>query len=148
VASIQDSIGFNLWQLQHQVQLRLENEIAELRLTLPQAAILMWLDTAPGIRSVDLARELLLTPQAISLMINKLAEAGYLDRTAPNVGRSQPLTITAAGRTVLTKAQVLIDSVNQHMFAMFSADERTQLRHLLSRALTAARDSTDTEQHS
>lgn len=140
MVGIGQTIGFNLWQLQHQVQLRLENEIATLRLTLPQAAILMRLDATPGVRSVDLARELLLTPQAVSLLITKLAEAGYLDRTAPTVGRSQPLAITAAGRTVLAQAQLIIDDVHRQLFGMFTADERAQLQSLLGRALAATRE--------
>jgi len=140
VARDEPGTGFYLWQLQHQVQLRLEARIAELRLTLPQVATLRSLCSTPGIRSADLARELLLTPQAVSLIITKLAGVGYLNRTAPNVGRSQPLTITAAGRAVLTEAQTIIDAVHDELFGFLGTAERARLDDMLRRALAAVQN--------
>lgn len=138
-----DGLGFTLWQVQHRLQLRLETRMAPLRLTLPQVATLIRLDDNPGMRSVDLARELLLTPQAVSLIIDKLGAAGYLARSGPRSGRSQPLKITAKGRQVRVKAESIIESVHEEIFGMLSVTERNSLADALGRSLAAVRERSD-----
>jgi DNA-binding MarR family transcriptional regulator len=129
--------GVYLWQLQHHLQLKLETRIARLQLTLPQVATLMRLAAEPGIRGSDLAKQLLLTPQAVSLIIGKLADAGYLDRSAPNVGRSQPLATTSKGRKALKSAQAIIDAVHEEVFGVLNETEQAHLHELLQRTLAA-----------
>src|SRR5207245_1715587 len=113
---IDHNIGYSMWQLQHQMKLLLERRMSPLRLTLPQAATLMELHADPSMSSAEIARRLLLTPQALSLIISRLEGAGYLVRTPPVHGRSQALAVTPNGRAATRKADAIAKSVHQQVF--------------------------------
>ncbi|MDT8915211.1 MarR family transcriptional regulator [Amycolatopsis sp. PS_44_ISF1] len=137
---VNHGLGYTLWQLQHRIQRMLEREMGALRVTLAQASALARLEEEPGTSSAELARHLLLSPQAVSLIIGRLEAAGHLVRAAPAGGRSRPLALTESGRRILGDAERAIQRVRAAVFGGLDAGEREVLQDLLDRSLAAAKD--------
>ncbi|WP_328611210.1 MarR family transcriptional regulator [Amycolatopsis sp. NBC_00345] len=137
---VNHGLGYTVWQLQHRIQRMLEREMSEFRVTLAQASALARLEEEPGMSSADLARHLLLSPQAVSLMISRLEAAGHLVRTTATSGRSQPLAITESGQQVLGDAEKAVKRVRAAVFGDLGAGEQALLQQLLDRSLQTAKD--------
>jgi MarR family transcriptional regulator, organic hydroperoxide resistance regulator len=108
--------------------------LAELELTQSQARILWALDpSTPPVPMRQLARRLHFDPSNITLMTDRLAAAGLVERRPhPADGRQRVLALTDKGLEVWT---LLITRLQERapIFTL-SAQELTQLRRLLARA--------------
>ncbi len=89
---------------------RLERDLAEAGgLTLSELDVLATLEREPAgtVRLSDLAARVLLTKSGISRLVDRLEEAGFLERRACAVDRrGQYAFVTAAGRRALRRAMV------------------------------------------
>lgn len=90
---------------------------------------------AKGLRPFELQKEMLFAQYNLSRLIDRLATAGYVERTASKEdGRGQVLTITRAGRALRRKiwpvyATAIDEAVGRHL----SGRDATTLGDLLGR---------------
>ncbi|HET7561081.1 MAG TPA: MarR family transcriptional regulator [Rhodanobacteraceae bacterium] len=87
---------------------------------------------APG----ELARCVHYSPGALTRVLDKLEQAGYLQRIPdPDDRRALRLQLTPAGRAVNKRMIACGDAAAEHAFSELSETERLQLRSLLERVL-------------
>jgi DNA-binding MarR family transcriptional regulator len=88
----------------------------------------------PGLSGAELARRLLVTPQAAQLAIAALEERGLVERRADaNHGRIVRTFLTEAGRQVVTDCMVPALQAEDEFLSVLTAEERDTLVELLSR---------------
>lgn len=127
----QPPIGYVLKQAQSLLRLRMEEELAPLRLTVSQYSCLHMLKREPGSSAAALARGTFITRQSMNTMLQLLLDRGLVQRAEVATGRALPTTLTAAGAAALDAAQVRVDRVERRMLSRLeSFDEATLLRTL------------------
>ncbi|MFI7105113.1 MarR family winged helix-turn-helix transcriptional regulator [Nonomuraea sp. NPDC050227] len=103
-------------------------------LTVPQYAALLALHANPGISAAALARECLVTPQAMNVVLKNLLEHGLIERSPHQWHRTMLEThLTDAGREALRVADEAAVIIERRISAAFTAEERATLRTLLTR---------------
>ncbi|MEU1385829.1 MULTISPECIES: MarR family transcriptional regulator [unclassified Nonomuraea] len=103
-------------------------------LTVPQYAALLALDASPGISAAALARECLVTPQAMNVVLKNLLEHGLIERSPHQWHRTMLEThLTDAGREALRVADEAAVIIERRISTAFTPEERTTLRTLLTR---------------
>jgi DNA-binding MarR family transcriptional regulator len=97
-----DEIVERLMDLVVGLKRRARADYAGQRLPYPQHAVLKRLDNGGAATTADLAREELITPQAMGGIVTTLEEAGYVARRDDaEDARRRLITLTAAGRKIL-----------------------------------------------
>ena len=77
-----------------------------------------------------------LTQNTVVTWLNELEEAGYIERNRdPGDRRKHNVAITAKGSAALDRAEGELRKLEDDVLAGLTADERTQLRKLLAKAL-------------
>jgi DNA-binding MarR family transcriptional regulator len=99
---------------------------AERGITMWQYAILAVADQRPGLNQGDVARLLEYSKNRIVADIDHLEEAGLLQRTSGKDRRSNLLTITRAGGTVLRAVRAEVHRREDLLLAGLSATARVQ----------------------
>ncbi|MGW4406709.1 MarR family winged helix-turn-helix transcriptional regulator [Nonomuraea sp. NPDC004702] len=103
-------------------------------LTVPQYAALLALHANPGISAAALARECLVTPQAMNVVLKNLLEHGLIERSPHQWHRTMLEThLTDAGREALRVADEAAVIIERRISAAFTPEERATLRTLLTR---------------
>ena len=93
-------------------------------LTASQAGVLFLLGRSEGASIGEVARELEATASAMTELIDRMVAAGLVIRSAdPNDGRTQRLTLTAAGQAVRRSAVASLGELNTLMTDGFSGEE-------------------------
>lgn len=114
----------------------LETELKDLDLTPSQYATLSMLALHPETSSSDLARRVLVTPQSMSEMIMALSRKGLIKRQESDGNRRVlDISLSAAGRALLEKAEARVDALEATLFSGLGADELEVLRSHLERVL-------------
>lgn len=99
-------------------------------------AVLISLQTTPGLTGAELARLMGITPQAVALLVSKLTDRGMVERRAhPRHRNVQELHLTDAGRNELTKAECLISDLERHIRESLGIQRYRQLRELLGQVI-------------
>ncbi|MFI7230187.1 MarR family winged helix-turn-helix transcriptional regulator [Nonomuraea angiospora] len=107
-------------------------------LTVPQYATLFALADNPGISGAALARACLVTPQAMTVVLKNLEERGFIERSPHPWHRNILETrLTETGRAALKAADERAVVIERAIAGEFNADEREQLRGLLTRCAEA-----------
>jgi DNA-binding MarR family transcriptional regulator len=89
----------------------------------------------PQVLLCDLMRT---TPNTVVTWLNELEEAGYVSRLRdPDDRRKHNVALTEQGETALARAEVELRKLEDEVLSGLNADERTQLRRLLAKALDA-----------
>jgi DNA-binding MarR family transcriptional regulator len=119
----------------------MESRLSAYRLSLPQFAALSLLALTRSATAADLARQLMLSPQAGHTLVTRLHAAGHVQPvpSANAGGRAIPMQITEQGRTVLRRAAVEVDDVQETFLRALSDTERTRLLDSLKKCLPTAR---------
>jgi DNA-binding MarR family transcriptional regulator len=101
-------------------------------LTGAEYGALLFVDRNPGTSNADLARFLIITPQALGRITARMQNQGVLTRNAEDsVGRRQPLSLTAVGVTALRRAEPHVESAQQALLNPLSpAQQQSFLRAL------------------
>jgi DNA-binding MarR family transcriptional regulator len=82
----------------------------------------------------EMAEALTMTRGAISKIVDKLQSKGWIrSRIKPEDNRVQLLSLTGAGRRVVPELAEIADRNDEKFFACLDGDEKTALRHLLSK---------------
>jgi DNA-binding MarR family transcriptional regulator len=86
--------------------------------------------------SIDLLRRVLgLTPSGTVRLVDRLEEAGYVERRPGRDGREVSLRLTAAGRRAAERVSAARGDILGHALSVLEPDERNQLEALLARLL-------------
>jgi DNA-binding MarR family transcriptional regulator len=125
-------LSYLLRQAAGAVRLRLERSLADLGVTPPQYLVLTMLDSYPGISGADVARLALLTPQTVHGIITNLERAELIARSAhPVHGRVQVITLTRAGRTLLSRSKERAIKADAELKVGISAGNEAVIRRWL-----------------
>jgi DNA-binding MarR family transcriptional regulator len=115
-SATQELLGMNLKQVTMLAALRDQGE-------LPQTTL------------CDMMR---MTQNTVVTWLNELEEAGHITRARdPEDRRKHNVTLTETGTTALERAEAELRRLEDEVLSGLSADERTQLRKLLAKALDA-----------
>jgi DNA-binding MarR family transcriptional regulator len=100
-AASPDRIYFRFIRLQQRVFGEMAQTLKPTGLSIPQFDVLSTLTEQQGLSQSDLAQRLYVTKGNVSGLIDRLVEAGYVERrSAPGDRRSNALFLTPAGATV------------------------------------------------
>jgi DNA-binding MarR family transcriptional regulator len=133
----QNSLCCLMWQLSHSVEQEIAAALADMNLAVLQLEALAELSMNPSLSTADLARRTFVTPQNMSLAVSKLADRGYLVRSAHATNaRINRLELTARGRRVLDRGVARAQRVEAKTFAALTARERAHLLKALRRSLS------------
>ncbi len=110
-------------------------------LTVAQYAALAVLAEHPGISGAALARECLVTPQAMAAVLKTLDERGLITRS-PHPWHRHVLEsrLTPAGRDLLETADRAAVRIERRIADVLTPDERQTLRDLLARCVRAIQE--------
>lgn len=134
------SLGYLVWKLSNAARAYLETQLGEISLSVAQMSTLCALHDESSHSIADLARELHLTPQNLSLVVSKLEGEGHLERHAHETSRRvQKLVLTARGGSTMQRAIGRAKRVDERMAENLSTTERTLLIKLLHKCLHAMR---------
>ena len=104
--------------------------------TTAQIGLMRQLANEPGLSGAELARRLLITPQAAQLALTALERRGLVERKQdPQHGRIMQAYLTDQGRAVTSA--VLADALAAHesVFGVLTSDEQQLLHDLLARVV-------------
>ena len=101
-----------------------------------QFAALSFLRQMPGIGQSQLGDAMMLDANNCVLLLNDIETAGWAERRRdPEDRRRHVVEITPAGIEALERAEIAMDGLEETMLEALTADERSELRELLARAL-------------
>jgi DNA-binding MarR family transcriptional regulator len=109
-----------------------------------QWALLYQLAERPGLSGAELAREMLITPQAVHQLLTTLQWMGLIERKAdPNHARIYRSVLTEDGRRVADRCRAETLRIQRALVEGFDDEERKVLVELLDRFLYTARSLAD-----
>ena len=107
-------------------------------------ALLVSVDSEPGLAGATLARRLNVTPQAVASLVAKLVERGLIERRHhPRHPHVQELHLTDAGRDALQYADTVMEGIEQHVLDLLGVQQGEEFRLMLetlASALPSLRD--------
>ena len=131
-------MGFHLRRAQISVFNRFGRVIARDRVTPGQFGILVMINANTGLTQSALAKAVGVERSTMVATIDGLEHKGLVERKpSPVDRRSYALTLTPAGRTLLTKLKRKVRDQEKRILADFGEAERTQLMTLLHRIWSA-----------
>ena len=111
----------------------------QLGLSGSQLEALEILEENPGLTPTDLATRSATDQSTASVVVKRLAEAGYVDRRQQDGDRRRTqLTVTDEGREILAKASPSVSTRLRDAFVRMAHGERVTLTELLERWLSLA----------
>jgi DNA-binding MarR family transcriptional regulator len=99
-----------------------------------QPPLLFALGKQDGLTHSELAEEMEVTPAAITHMVKRLEQAGFVLRQRDTEdGRVSRVYLTDAGRAIHSEMATIARQVNDITFAGFTGEERAHMRGFLDR---------------
>lgn len=128
------ALGFLFGDISRLLRERFNARAASAGLTLAQARALVYLARHEGISQVALARLIEVTPITLLRQVDRLSDAGLVERKANPVDRrAQKLYLTDAGRGLLKKLAVIGGAITETAVDGLTLEEREQLQALLEK---------------
>jgi DNA-binding MarR family transcriptional regulator len=138
-------IGFLLADNSRLARWSFDQQVRALGVTGPQARLLLTLNRAPGENQGFYAERLEVEPITLCRMVDRLEEAGLVERRAdPNDRRAWQLHMTGKSTAMVEKLQHEVDTLVDDMFDGIPGEERETFRRLLKQVgtnLSARRES-------
>jgi MarR family transcriptional regulator, transcriptional regulator for hemolysin len=133
-SSLDRSFGFLLHDIARLVRKRYEQRARPLGLTRAQWQVLAHLQRHEGINQSGLAELLEIEPITIARLLDRMEEAGLVERRAdPADRRARRLFLTERARPMLERGRALGDEVRAEAFAGLGPTERESLIDMLLR---------------
>jgi MarR family transcriptional regulator, transcriptional regulator for hemolysin len=133
-SSLDRSFGFLLHDIARLMRKRYEQRARPLGLTRAQWQVLAHLQRHEGINQSGLAELLEIEPITIGRLLDRMEEAGLVERRAdPADRRARRLFLTERARPMLERGRVLGDEVRAEAFIGLDATERESLIDMLLR---------------
>jgi DNA-binding MarR family transcriptional regulator len=128
-----DGVGFLLSQLGHHAATLFAELLEPLELTPALAGIVRMVARQPGLSQQELAQRLDILPSRVVAFIDDLEGRGYITRKRNATDRRlYALTLTSAGRKLMTKLGTVAREHDRRLTAGLSTDQRSHLRGLLT----------------
>ncbi len=109
-----------------------EQAMREHGVTAAQAGVLTRLLINPGLSSSDLARHLVITPQAATIAVVGLEHDGLIARRPdPNHGRIRRCFLTRKGQRIAEACYPAAQEVEEKLLALFDNEQREQFAEYL-----------------
>ncbi|MDQ0647062.1 DNA-binding MarR family transcriptional regulator [Microbacterium natoriense] len=109
-----------------------ERQLRPVGITASHYALLVSIDSEPGLAGATLARRLNITPQAIASLVARLVERGFIERRPhprhPNV---RELHLTDEGRRSLSRADDVVQRIEQRVEDLLGTVQADELRVML-----------------
>lgn len=130
----QEMIGYLIGDTGRMIRKEFDERAREIGVTGPQWRLLAHLRRSPGIKQAPLAELLEVEPISLSRMIDRLQEAGLVERRAdPNDRRAWCLHLTADCTPLVDRIYDVADALHVEMLTGISAKEQETLRGILDR---------------
>lgn len=129
-----ETVPFEIAETAHALRRSFDRRAATLGVTRAQWKVLFRLSRQPGLRQVELADKLDVEPITLSRIIDRLADAGLVERTPdPADRRAWRLQVTETAQPLIAKLRKLAESLVADAFNGLSDDELNRLRGNLAR---------------
>jgi DNA-binding MarR family transcriptional regulator len=104
-----------------------------LNLTFPQYICMRILSRRPGRSNAELARDVMVSPQAMNIVVHGLQDRGVITRpaTVPS-GRSLPAELTRDGEALLNRTNDGIRAAEERVLGGLSDRDQQELRRILA----------------
>jgi len=127
-------LPFEIAETAHAMRRSFDRRAAALGVTRAQWKVLFRLTREPGLRQVELADKLDVEPITLSRIIDRLAEAGLVERTPdPADRRAWRLQVTETAQPLIKKLRKLAEGLVDDAFKGLSSDELEVMRINLMR---------------
>ncbi len=127
-------LGYLLHRLATSLRTEVTTTVLEpLNLAFPQYICMRILSKSPGRSNADLARDVMVSPQAMNMVLRGLQDRGLVTRPAsvPS-GRSRPAELTREGRTLLTRTDAGVRDAERRVLDGVSERDQRELRRILA----------------
>jgi DNA-binding MarR family transcriptional regulator len=112
----------------------MDRALEPIGVTVIQLGVLARLQATPGLSNAELARQCLVTPQTMNVILGRLEAAGLVERRPhPGHGRIVLAELTSAGHSVVDRGLSRADAVEACALRTLDATERPVLLDLLTR---------------
>ncbi len=123
-----DSIGFLISDVARLVRRRFDERARVIGVTRPQWRTLTMLSRNEGINQGGLAELLEVEPITLCRMVDRLEEAGHLERRRdPNDRRAWQIYLTESARPLLDQLRAIADELFEQALHGIDTDERARL---------------------
>jgi DNA-binding MarR family transcriptional regulator len=104
-----------------------------LELTFPQYICMRLLSHSPGRSNADLARDVMVSPQAMNMVVRGLQDRGLVSRPSSVAsGRSRPAELTREGVALLKRTDAGVRASEQRVLAPLDEQDRRDLKRILA----------------
>jgi len=111
-----------------------DRRASALGVTTAQWRVLAWLGHSPGLKQVELAERLDVEPITAGRMVDRLEEAGFVERQPDPVDRrAWRLVLTAKAGPIIARLTDLAEEMSDEAFADFDIEELETMRTRLAR---------------
>jgi len=129
-----ETLPFEIGETAHALRRAFDRRAATLGVTRAQWKVLFRLSRQPGLRQIELADILDVEPITLSRIIDRLEEAGLVERRSdPADRRAWRLELTAKAQPLIAKLRTLAEALMDEAFAGLSSDELDLMRAKLSK---------------
>jgi MarR family transcriptional regulator for hemolysin len=126
-------IGYLLADNSRLARWAFDQQVREIGVTGPQARLLLNLNRRPGENQGFYAEQLEVEPITLCRMVDRLEEAGMVERRRdPADRRAWQLHLTAKSQKVVAKLQQSVDSLVDEMLCGLTLQEREEFARLLN----------------
>jgi len=129
-----ETLPFEIAETAHALRRAFDRRAATLGVTRAQWKVLFRLSRTPGLRQIELADILDVEPITLSRIVDKLDDAGLVERRAdPADRRAWRLEVTPKAQPLITKLRALAGELMDEAFAGLTNEELELMRANLTR---------------
>src|SRR3954471_9005475 len=129
-----ETLPFEIGETAHALRKAFDRLAVGLGVTRAQWKVLFKLTRTPGLRQVELAALLELEPITLCRIVDRLEEAGLVERVRdPEDRRAWRLHVTAQAQRLMDRLQAVGDELVSHAFGGIDRKDIELTRHVLAR---------------
>jgi len=130
-----ETLPFEIAETAHALRKAFDRRAVGLGVTRAQWKVLFRLERQPGLRQIELADMLDIEPITLSRIVDRLEEAGFVERVAdPADRRAWRLHVTAQARPLVEKLRAIADEMISQAFAGIDPKDIEITRQVLAKA--------------
>ena len=129
-----ENLPFEIGETAHALRRAFDRRAAALGVTRAQWKVLFRLTRTPGLRQVELADMLDVEPITLSRIVDRLEDAGHVERVAdPADRRAWRLQVTEKAKPLVTRLRALGSELVEEAFEGIDREEIERAREVLAR---------------
>lgn len=122
--------SYAIGRMHRLVRHSMEETLAPLGLTVSQYTAMSVLAARPGLSNAELARRVLVTPQAMTQALSSLIDRGIIERTMPDTNRRMlAAALSEHGHRLLHEADARVDASEGELLETLTPDELDAMMH-------------------